>query len=81
MPIPFGFLTIWACTLAICLGALATFNIFTDPYDIFAMRRIEGLNAYLKDLIASMTDETSEPVALGNVELPTSETSEPLNVN
>lgn len=46
-----------------------------------ALSSIEGLNAYLKNLIASMTDETSEPVALGDITLPTSETSEPLNVN
>ena len=41
----------------------------------------DGLVAYLKDLIANHTDNTSEPVALGSVTLPTSETSEPLPVN
>lgn len=43
-----------------------------------ALQSVEGLVAYVKDLIANGTNETGEPVALGNVTLPTSDTSEPL---
>lgn len=39
-----------------------------------------GLVAFLRDLIASRTDETSEPILLGDAVLPTSETLEPLPV-
>ncbi|MCG2594613.1 hypothetical protein LZ009_17685 [Ramlibacter sp. XY19] len=43
-----------------------------------ALQSVEGLVAYVKDLIANGTNSTGEPVALGNVVLPTSETSEPI---
>jgi hypothetical protein len=46
-----------------------------------ALQDSNSLVAYLKDLIANHTDDTSEPVTLGSVVLPTSEVSEPLPVN
>lgn len=39
-----------------------------------ALSSSEGLIAYLRELIAERTDEDSEPVMLGDVTLPTSET-------
>ncbi len=43
-----------------------------------AQDSIAGLVAYLNDLIANNTNSTSEPVRLGDVALPTSETSDVL---
>lgn len=43
-----------------------------------ATASIEGLNAYLKGLIANRTNNTGAPVVLGDITLPTSSTSEPL---
>ena len=39
----------------------------------------DGLVAYMKQLIASSTNETSEPVRLGDASLPVSENSEASN--
>ena len=43
-----------------------------------ALSSIGGLTDYIKQLIG-MTSDTSEPVAVGDAKLPTSETSEPSN--
>jgi hypothetical protein len=43
-----------------------------------ALASIDGLNTYVKGLIANKTDNTSAPVALGDISLPTSSTNEPL---
>lgn len=53
----------------------------TTDVPFSAQQDISGLVAYMKNLIATRTDETSEPLFLGNAVLPTSETSEPLPVN
>ena len=45
-----------------------------------AQQSVGGLMAYLKELIAQSSD-TTEPVALGNVVLPTGDTSAPEPVN
>lgn len=46
-----------------------------------ALADSNGLVTYLKDLIANHTDSTSEPVALGDVTLPSDNATEPLSVN
>ncbi len=46
-----------------------------------ALSSVEGLIAYMKALIASNTDSTSEPVALGDAVLPTSNTTEAITLN
>lgn len=43
-----------------------------------ALRSVQGLVDFMEDVIATMTGNTTEPLALGDVRLPTSETSEPL---
>ncbi|MGV3572444.1 MAG: hypothetical protein ACO1PB_17725 [Ramlibacter sp.] len=43
-----------------------------------ALRSVQGLVDFMEDVIASMTRNGSEPLALGDVTLPTSETLEPL---
>lgn len=45
-----------------------------------AQQSASGLIAFMKDLIGR-TDETSEPIALGNAVLPTDDTAEPAAVN
>jgi hypothetical protein len=45
-----------------------------------ALQSSDGLVAYLKQLIAGTSDST-EPVALGDVTLPQSDTTEPASVN
>ena len=40
-----------------------------------------GLVAYLKDLIATRTDNTSEPVVLGTAVLPVDDVGQPLPLN
>ena len=44
-----------------------------------ALASTDGLIAYVKELIATMTNETSEPVRLGDATLPVSETAEASN--
>ena len=44
-----------------------------------ALQSVDGLIAYAKQLIASSTNETSEPVRLGDATLPVSETAEASN--
>ena len=44
-----------------------------------ALQSVDGLMAYGKQLIASMTNETSEPVRLGDATLPKSDTTEASN--
>lgn len=46
-----------------------------------ATSSVEGLIAYMKGLIATNTDSTSEPVSLGNAVLPTSDTTEAISLN
>lgn len=46
-----------------------------------ALADSNGLVTYLKDLIANHTDSTSEPVALGDVTLPTDSAAEPVALN
>ncbi|HEY8360080.1 MAG TPA: hypothetical protein VIL30_21705 [Ramlibacter sp.] len=43
-----------------------------------ALRSVQGLVDFMQDVIANMTRDTTEPLALGDVKLPTSETLEPL---
>jgi hypothetical protein len=50
----------------------------TSAVPALAQQSISGLIAYVNDVIASMTNDTGEPVVLGDAVLPTSETSEPL---
>jgi hypothetical protein len=50
----------------------------TSEVPFAASQTVAGLVSYLNDLIATGTNGTSEPVVLGDVVLPTSETSEPL---
>ena len=45
-----------------------------------ALQSSDGLVAFLKQLIAGTSDNT-EPIALGNVTLPLSDTTEPAAVN
>lgn len=45
-----------------------------------ALQSSDGLVAFLKQLIAG-TSDTTEPIALGDVTLPTSDTTEPASVN
>ncbi len=42
-----------------------------------AQASVSGLIAYLNELINTMTNETSEPIVLGDAVLPTSETDGP----
>ena len=44
-----------------------------------ARQSADGLVAYVKQLIASSTNETSEPVRLGDAALPVSDTTEASN--
>lgn len=44
-----------------------------------AQQSAEGLITYVKQLIATMTNETSEPVRLGGATLPVSDTTEASN--
>ena len=46
-----------------------------------ALQDSNGLVAYLKDLINNHTDDSSEPVALGSVELPVSNVIEPVSIS
>lgn len=46
-----------------------------------ALQSSDGLIAYMKQLIATQTNETSEPIRLGDVTLPVSDNTEPANVN
>lgn len=46
-----------------------------------ALHSVEGLVAYLRELIAGATTSSGEPVRLGDVVLPTSDSSEPVAVN
>lgn len=46
-----------------------------------ALQSSDDLIAYLKQLIATQTNETSEPVMLGDVTLPVSDTTEPVSLN
>lgn len=43
-----------------------------------ALTSVSALVAYLQDVIAGRTNDTGEPVVLGDVTLPTSDTSETL---
>ena len=43
-----------------------------------ALQSVSGLFAYMTQLIG-MTDETSEPILVGDVVLPTDDTAEPSN--
>ena len=45
-----------------------------------AQSSVDGLIAYIKELIAQ-TSETTEPVLVGDAVLPTSDTTEPAAVN
>jgi hypothetical protein len=42
-----------------------------------ALSSVTGLVAYANQLIADFTNETGEPVALGDITLPASDTTEP----
>lgn len=44
-----------------------------------ALQSVSGLVAFLNELISGSTNDTGEPVLLGNVVLPTSDTTEPSN--
>jgi hypothetical protein len=44
-----------------------------------ALQSVSGLLAYMNDLIANHTNETSQPVFLGDATLPTSDTTEAAN--
>lgn len=44
-----------------------------------ALQSVNGLLAYMNDVITNMTSDTSEPVFLGDATLPTSDTTEPAN--
>jgi hypothetical protein len=46
-----------------------------------AQGSLEGLLAYMNDLIKTMTNDTSEPILVGDAVLPTSDTVEPAPVN
>lgn len=41
-----------------------------------ALASVDGLMAFMNDLIANRTDETSEPIDLGDAALPTDDTTE-----
>ena len=43
-----------------------------------ALQSVEGLVAWANDQIANHTSSTTEPLVLGNVTLPTSDTREPI---
>ena len=44
-----------------------------------AQQSVTGLIAYLNDFIATMTNETGEPILVGNATLPTGDTIEASN--
>lgn len=44
-----------------------------------AQASVSGLMAYMNDLINNMTNNTSEPILVGDAVLPTSDTTEPVN--
>ncbi len=44
-----------------------------------AQQSVGGLIAYINELIATMTNDTSEPILVGDATLPTSDTTEPTN--
>lgn len=46
-----------------------------------ALLSSDGLIAYVKELISSQTNETSDPIRLGDVTLPVSDTTEPVAVH
>jgi hypothetical protein len=62
-------------------GSTTTTNANTGGLPSSATSSVEGLIAYMKGLIATNTDSTSEPVSLGNAVLPTSDTTEPIRLN
>ena len=51
----------------------------TSDVPASAQQSVSGLLAYVNDLIANKTNETSEPVFLGDATLPTSDTTEAAN--
>lgn len=46
MPRPSRFLLIWAAALLVMLALVAGFNAIINPYEVFAWRRIPGVNEY-----------------------------------
>ena len=79
-----------AALLAACGGGGGGGEVFTAPpanttttteVPSSAQSSMSGLIAYLNDLIGNRTNDTSEPVVLGDAVLPKDETSEPLAIN
>ncbi|AEG93691.1 hypothetical protein [Ramlibacter tataouinensis] len=61
-------------------GGGGTTTTSSNELPVSATASSSGLIAYLNELIANRTDETSEPIRLGNAVLPTDDAAEPAAV-